>query len=110
MHITQDNVGHGLLGNYIIFEESVDKQLPNRDYDVFLLAGQHIPKKAWKHMKYKPKVSHDLIVNPKVPFFTQANQVFQRNQTYRIRILNGMFDAIFENLRFKTDCVIIPGQ
>ena len=30
MHITQDNVGHGLLGNYIIYEESVDKQLPKR--------------------------------------------------------------------------------
>jgi FtsP/CotA-like multicopper oxidase with cupredoxin domain len=33
-----------------------------------------------------------------------------RNQTYRVRLLNGMFDAVFSNLRFKTDCQVIAGQ
>ena len=33
-----------------------------------------------------------------------------RNQTYRIRILNGYFDAVFMNLRFKTECTVVPGQ
>ena len=30
-----------------------------------------------------------------------------RNQTYRIRILNGIFSAIFKNLRFKTECIVV---
>ena len=30
MHITQDNVGHGLLGNYIIFDQEAEKQLPKK--------------------------------------------------------------------------------
>jgi len=44
-------------------------------------------------------------VNPKnVPFATQDSLTLERNQTYRIRILNAQFDAVFTNLRFLTEC------
>ena len=33
-----------------------------------------------------------------------------RNQTYRMRLLNGMYDAVFSNLRFKTECQVVAGQ
>lgn len=58
MHITQDNVGHGLVGNYIIYEKEVDLQLPNRKYDIFLLAGQHMTKKTFQDAHAVPKVTH----------------------------------------------------
>jgi hypothetical protein len=48
MHITQDNVGHGLLGDYIIYDPIVDAQMPSREYDIFIVAGQHISKNSFK--------------------------------------------------------------
>ena len=102
MHITQDNVGHGLLGNYIIFEDSVDKQLPPREFDRFIVAGHHMSKSTFTADHTTPLRYHELATNPNIPFFTQIDKVFMRNQTYRIRILNGYFDAVFMNLRFKT--------
>ena len=115
MHLTQDNVGHGLVGDYIIYDPEVEKQLPARTYDIFIVIGQHITKsqlvrdKAYKMMNPE-KMTHELKVNPNVPFFSQTDLTLMRNQTYRIRLLNGMFDAVFTNLRFKTECVVVPGQ
>lgn len=43
--------------------------------------------------------------NPQGDFFKSAKTpIFERNQTYRFRILNGEFDAIFSNLRFVAGC------
>ena len=51
-------------------------------------------------------MSHKTIrINPsEVPFVTHQNLTFQRNQTYRIRILNGQFDAIYTKMGFRTEC------
>ena len=66
------------------------------------MAGQHITKSTIKADHVVPKVFHELVTNPNIPFFTQSDIVLMRNNTYRIRILNGQFDAVFTNLRFKT--------
>ena len=42
MHLTQNNVGHGLVGFYIIYDPLVDAQLPPKEFDIFLVAGQHM--------------------------------------------------------------------
>jgi len=108
MHITQDNVGHGLLGDYIIYDPVVDAQMPSRKYDIFIVAGQHMAKNVINETD--SKVYAELRNNPRIPFFTQSGIALMRNQTYRIRLLNGMFDAIFSNLRFMTDCQIVSVQ
>ena len=109
MHITQDNVGHGLVGEYIIFDPEVDSQLPSRDFDIFIMTGQRISNLTL--IKAKAKVYHELQINPKnTPFFTQTNLVLMRNQTYRMRLLNGQFDAVFTNIRFKTECSVVNGE
>lgn len=46
-------------------------------------------------MKYNPSSAQ---------FNSTSPPVFSRNQTYRIRILNGEFDAIFTNMRFVAGC------
>ena len=46
-------------------------------------------------MKFNPSSAQFNITNP---------PVFNRNQTYRIRVLNGEFDAIFTNMRFVAGC------
>jgi hypothetical protein len=44
-------------------------------------------------------------VNPREATFNiSTDLIFTRNQTYRFRILNGEFDAIFSNLRFVAGC------
>ena len=43
-------------------------------------------------------------LNPVLPFVTQTNLTFERNQTYRIRILNGQYDTFFEKIMFLTKC------
>ena len=120
MHITQDNVGHGLLGDYIIFDPAVDAQLPGKDFNIFIVTGQSMtPKKKttsnlptdieMNHIEME--MSHELQENPpSIPFFTQNGVTFMRNQTYRIRILNGNFDSVFTNLRFKTECTMVAGE
>ena len=40
MSITRNNVANGLLGNYIIYNTEVEKQLPSKKYDISILAGQ----------------------------------------------------------------------
>jgi FtsP/CotA-like multicopper oxidase with cupredoxin domain len=41
---------------------------------------------------------------PEVPFVTETDLTFQRNQTYRIRLLNSQFDSVFSQFRFLTEC------
>lgn len=50
MHITQDNVGHGLLGDYIIYDPVVEAQMPGRKYDIFIVAGQHITNASFEEV------------------------------------------------------------
>ena len=51
------------------------------------------------------KMKHFLRFNPEsVPLVVQSDLVFERNQTYRIRILNSQFDSVFTDLQFKTEC------
>jgi FtsP/CotA-like multicopper oxidase with cupredoxin domain len=107
MHITQDNVGHGLIGSYIIYDPEVDAQLPPREFDIFLVAGQHITRN--RVVDTNTKIHTKLRQNPKIPFFAQAGAALMRNQTYRIRFLNGIFDSVFTNLRFKSECLEVSG-
>lgn len=41
---------------------------------------------------------------PEVPFTAQEGLVFQRNQTYRLRLLNGQFDSVFTDFTFRSEC------
>jgi FtsP/CotA-like multicopper oxidase with cupredoxin domain len=118
MHITQDNVVHGLVGFYIIYDPVIDPQLPARPYHIFIVAGQHMTHST---VASQPGVNVDkeeigahmeleLEENPSVPFFTQSGAIFMRNQTYSIRILNGNFNSVFSDLRFLTECIEVPGQ
>jgi hypothetical protein len=48
--------------------------------------------------------NHIRIDPAEVPFVVQNGLSFERNQTYRIRILNAQFDSVFTNLTFRTEC------
>ena len=42
MDLTRANVFHGLSGNYIIYANETEDALPSKDYNIIIIAGQHM--------------------------------------------------------------------
>jgi FtsP/CotA-like multicopper oxidase with cupredoxin domain len=109
MHATYANVALGLAGGYVIYDKDVDSKLPTKENEVIIIiAGGYPtnnpnidPDEQLGHMKRNPQDSY---FNSSIP-----TPIFHRNQTYRFRVLNGEFDAIFPNLKFVAGCPPIPG-
>ena len=111
MHSTYANVALGLAGGYIIYEKGVDSNLPTKENEiVIIIAGGYQTNNTGFNATSDEEISH-MKLNPFGSLFSTSIKapVFYRNQTYRFRILNGEFDAIFTNLRFVAGCRKIPG-
>ena len=91
-----------MAGSYIINDTKVSAQLPTGEFEVLIVAGENF--KNTNDTKTPMVGIHGIKMNPDIPFVVQTGQTFKRNQTYRIRILNGQFDSVFEELHFITDC------
>lgn len=101
MHATFANVAMGLAGGYIIHDKAIDSALPKGENEINIIIAAGYPYDQADHDEDKTHMK----VNPPSAFFNSTSPpVFNRNQTYRIRMLNGEFDAIFTDLRFVADC------
>lgn len=83
----------------------MDSKLPKGENEInIIIAGGYAANKSEDHDN-----SH-MRVNPSNAYFNSTSPpVFNRNQTYRIRMLNGVFDAIFTNMRFVAGCETVDG-
>ena len=101
MHATFANVVMGLAGGYIIHDKEIDSNLPKGQNEINIIIAGGYPVDLSDH---KLDNTH-MRVNPiGAQFNLTSPPVFNRNQTYRIRVLNGEFDALFTNMRFVADC------
>lgn len=143
MHVTKANVVLGMAGEYIIHQPQTDLALPQKQYDIMMVAGQNfndfsstatLQPVAPSAQQPKGKGRNRALVDsplavlntvapvpaaednatmsehvirfdpPEVPFAAQEGLIFQRNQTYRLRILNAQFDSVFTDFTFRTEC------
>lgn len=91
----------------------MEKDLPPKRFDVYLLtptAYADTKLKQFVDQSAHPQThkfhgEHPIKVNREdVKFYTQSSLIFERNQTYRIRLLNAHSESLFENMMFVTNC------
>ena len=107
MDMTAPNVFHGLTGNYIIYAKETEADLPGNDYNIIIIAGQYILNDTL-YEDPESGINHNgMRENPKNTLFklrSHKGNVVERNQVYRVRILNGQFDSYFSDLSFLAEC------
>ena len=106
MDITSDNVFHGLSGNYVIYDNQTEESLPDNEYNIIVTAGQFVINDTLYEDPETGKDHGGMRYNPPGATFSSRNlrSNLKRNQTYRVRILNGQYDSIFTNLQFLAEC------
>ena len=103
MDLTANNVFNGLAGNYIIYDKETEKGLPSNKNNIIIIAGQYMISNTVIGEAVGANGMRGMRVNPKdTPFNSKTD--LQRNQTYRIKLLNAQYDSTFTGLRFLTEC------